>query len=401
MNILVFEWGTYTHRDILFFFTKLCFGYDVVIRHHFNDINHDDEFKREFSEKIASGKYDFVYSTNYFPLVAECCYERGLKYISWSYDAPLNVPDIERTLGLPCNYAFMYDREQVKEYREKGFDNVYHLPLAVNTERISKIALSDMDIKKYSSQISFVGNLYRSEMLNIRSVLSDYYKGYLDSLMNVQSKVYGYYFLDEVLNDELIRGINTTIYDASMNFRSKQPLDAKNETRPVFEINKAALSYAMAAQSTREERLIILKLLSNHYDVRLYSREYNDILDKVIYMGEADYYTQMPKVFRLSKINLNITLKCIKSGIPLRALDIMGAGGFLISNYQAELAESFVDGEEMVMYDSIEDMYEKTKYYMENENIRLDIARKGCEKVNREYTYEDRIGFILETAGLK
>lgn len=50
--------------------------------------------------------------------------------------------------------------------------------------------------------------------------------------------------------------------------------------------------------------------------------------------GILDYYNNMPVVFCNSKINLNISLRTIRNGIPLRAMDIMGAGGFLISNYQ-------------------------------------------------------------------
>ena len=146
----------------------------------------------------------------------------------------------------------------------------------------------------------------------------------------------------------------------------------------------------MAAQITREDRLLALKLLSNHYDVALYSREKNDLLDKVRYMGTVDYDSDMPKVFKSSDINLNMTLKCIRSGIPLRALDVMGAGGFLLSNYQPELAENFIDGEEMVMYESIEDMYAKAAFYLKNPDIRREIAIRGHERVALEYGYEDR-----------
>ena len=53
--------------------------------------------------------------------------------------------------------------------------------------------------------------------------------------------------------------------------------------------------------------------------------------------GIADSERVMPKIFKCSKINLNMTLRSIKSGIPQRAFDIMGCGGFLMSNYQPEL----------------------------------------------------------------
>lgn len=424
MNILIFEWGSYNHNDILETFKKKGYGF-MVVKHRFEDVNHDDEFVNRFDKLLEDGAYDFVYSTNFFPLVSECCNRKGVKYISWSYDAPLDVPDIERTLGLPCNYAFMYDREQVQGYRNKGFDNVYHLPLAVNTKRLDGIHLSASERKKYGAQISFVGNLYDSQMLNIRSILDEFHQGYLDAVMKAQSKIYGYYLIDDVLTDELMSDINRTVYDKTVEYRKQsnnkrsnddtdvnlintavesdasgtKRNDAKeNESDNVLHISREALSYAMAAQITREERLLALKLLSGHYDVKLYSREKNDLLDKVTYMGTADYDKEMPMVFKSSDINLNMTLRCIRSGIPLRALDIMGAGGFLLSNYQPELAECFADGEEAVMYESIEDMYAKASFYLANPEIRMEIARRGHEKVSREYRYEDRIDEMFNKA---
>ena len=67
--------------------------------------------------------------------------------------------------------------------------------------------------------------------------------------------------------------------------------------------------------------------------VNVYSWEKCDLLQNVNYMGSCDYYGQMTKVFKASSINLNITLKISQSGIPLRVMDILGAGGFLLSNY--------------------------------------------------------------------
>lgn len=433
MNVLIFEWGSYTHNDILNAFGKKGFNCKVI-KQRFDDVNHDDEFVCSFGRELEEGNYDFVYSTNFFPLVAECCNAHSIKYVSWSYDAPLDVPDIERTLGLPCNYAFMYDREQVLGYRNKGFDNVYHLPLAVNVKRLDSIYLSAAERKKYGAQISFVGNLYDSQMMNIRAVMNEFYQGYLDAIMKAQSRIYGYYLIDDVLTDEVMAEINKVVYDKTLEYRSMNGSGAvsndkiprvirynegsviqtkekdaernkendpeqnkeKTEDDNILHISREALSYAMAAQITREDRLLALKLLSNHYDVKLYSREKNDLLDRVKYMGTVDYDTEMPKVFKASDINLNMTLRCIRSGIPLRALDIMGAGGFLLSNYQPELAECFIDGEEMVMYESIEDMYEKAVFYLNNPDIRKDVAKRGYDRVANEYSYEDRIDEIMK-----
>lgn len=53
----------------------------------------------------------------------------------------------------------------------------------------------------------------------------------------------------------------------------------------------------------------------------------------------------------------------------------MAAGGFLLSNYQPELAELFRDGEEVVMYTSMDDLKEKAGYYLER---RISNPRFKC-----------------------
>ena len=373
-RILIFEWGTgsLTHEDVRQAFEEE--GYEChVVSYQFTDVNKDDYFRDGFTAEISGNTYEFVYSTNYFPLVAECCNETGIVYVSWSYDAPLDVPNIERTLGLSTNRVFLYDRLQVKEYRDKGYDRVYHLPLAVNTNRLDRIVPSGGNVNSYSADIAFVGQLYKSELDYIKSELDEYNRGFIDAIVKAQSKIYGYYLIDDVLNETNMRRINSH----------------------KIEVSKEALSYAMAAQITRDERLLILKLLSNHYDVSLYSSENNPLLDKVRFMGTVGYYKEMPIVFKTSRINLNISLKCIKSGIPLRCLDIMGAGGLLLSNYQPELAEHFVADEEIVMYDSVEDMYEKVRFLLNNEDVIRKIAVNGYNRVKSDFTYESRIREML------
>ncbi len=381
MRILIFEWGTgtLTHRDMLDTFNEMNIEADVV-SYQFRDCNKDDFFLKRFSRFLEDREYDFVYSTNYFPLVAVACNRKNIKYISWSYDAPLDVPNIEDTLGLPCNYVFLYDSVQAQEYMNKGFTNIYHLPLAVNTKRLKNIHLTASEKEYFSSDVSFVGNIYNSSLPEIESVLNEYYKGYIEAVKKAQSQIYGYYLIDDVITSELIEGMNAYI--------GKDVL------------SKESLSYAIGAQITREDRLLGLKLLSNHFDVKLYSSCTNELLDKVRYMGTVRYMDEMPKVFKASKINLNMSLRCIKSGIPLRVLDVLGAGGFLITNYQPEIDQCFVNGEELVMYESIEDMYQKVDYYLKHEDERLEIAKRGCERVEKYFGYRDRVEKMLEAAGL-
>ena len=98
-------------------------------------------------------------------------------------------------------------------------------------------------------------------------------------------------------------------------------------------------------------------------------------------IGNKDYEKEMPYIFHNSKINLNITSKTIESGIPLRVFDILSCGGFCLTNYQPEIAQYFTDGEDLVMYSSMEDLVDKVAYYLEHDEEREQIARNGYEKL--------------------
>lgn len=385
MNILFYEWGSYTALDVKAGLIDAGIACDMY-QYQLQNKNKDERFEKELERRIKAGNYDAVFSVNFYPVIASVCYKNNMKYISWSYDNPLNVINIEETLGLPTNYIFLFDKIQVAKYSGLGFDNVYYLPLAVNVNRLSGISLSSAEKLRYSSDISFVGNLYNSMLGAYINPLEDYQKGYIDGICTAQSHVYGYYMVDEMLTDLFMSEINGT-------YKKVKP-----DTE--FILPREALSYAMAADITRKERLSILGLLAAHHKVSLYSRDKIDGLADIKQMGPVDYATDMPKVFKSSKINMNITLKCLQSGVPLRVLDIMGSGGFVLSNYQPEIAEYFVNGEEIAMYDSIEDAYIQTDYYLSHDDIRQAIAMRGLEKVRKSFSYKDRIASMLNKAGL-
>ena len=65
--------------------------------------------------------------------------------------------------------------------------------------------------------------------------------------------------------------------------------------------------------------------------------------------------------------------------------------------YQPELAEYFIPGEDLVLYDSVDDLIQKIDYYLSHEEERLQIAKNGYEKVKRYHTYDTRLTEILNT----
>jgi spore maturation protein CgeB len=112
--------------------------------------------------------------------------------------------------------------------------------------------------------------------------------------------------------------------------------------------------------------------------------------------GPVDPYAELPLVFKKSRINLNISLRSIKSGIPQRAFDIMGSGGFLLSNYQSDFLDFFTPDEDFVCYESKSDLLDKITYYLTHEDERAAIAKNGHDKVAAAHTYRHRVREMLE-----
>ena len=385
MKLLIYKLNSYLQHDIY----EICKEKNVsfeVFGWEFRNKNCDEEFLEWFSSTIDKNAYDAVLSVNYYPVISEACMKKNVKYIAWCYDNPLNVERIEDTLNNPVNYVFLFDKIQFWNYVQKGFETVYHLPLGVNRSRLLNMNISKSDYQRYSAEVSFVGNLYESRVHELLATMNEYTQGYLKSLMHLQSQIYGYYILDELIPEELVENINS------------QYVVLNPDTK--FKLNKAALTFAMASEVTRNERLILLNLCGRRYDTKLYSYDKSDLIKNVINCGSVDYVTEMPKVFAISKINLNPSLRIIQTGIPLRAFDIMGAGGFLLSNYQEELVEYFMNEEDMVIYESMEDALAKIEFYLSHEDLRSKIATNGRRKTLENHSLQGNLEKILKVVGI-
>ena len=84
--------------------------------------------------------------------------------------------------------------------------------------------------------------------------------------------------------------------------------------------------------------------------------------------------------------------------MPLRVLDILGSGGFLLSSYQPEVAEYFIADSEVVLYSDIQEAIDKTAFYLAHEDLRSKIAINGCQKTHEEFNYTKLFTELFKTA---
>ena len=383
MRILLMDWKAFGNQDV-----EECFKAmgDKVCKVPVEDKNPSPEIGGERLEALlADGDADFVFSFNYFPAISIACQKRELSYVSWIYDSP-HIQVYSYTVINPCNYVFLFDYAVYEELHKEGIQTVYYLPLGVNEKRLERELIMPKEERDFTNDIAFVGSMYSEEKHRLYDKfkgLPEYVKGYLDGLMKCQQRVYGYYFLQELLQDSII--------DEMEKIYPTNPDDPS-----VLSPRAIYADYVLARQVTAWDRKESLEQLGRNHTVALYTHEKGVRIPGVINCGKVDYYKEMPAVFAKSRINLNITLRSIKTGIPLRALDIMACGGFLLTNYQSELMEYFIPGEDFVYYDDMEDLCQKVDYYLRHEEERQRIARNGCIKVRTEHTMTLRLQTILE-----
>ncbi len=387
MKILFLDSPSYGKEDICEAYTLL--GYEVVFFNHpmlYEYNNH--EFNLYFDKLVSRDFYLFVFSFNFFPSISAGCQRNGLKYLSFVYDSP-QVALYSYTVINPCNYIFLFDKTLFHSLKKEGIKTIYYLPLCVNEKRLRKLPdLTASQSSRFSSDVSFVGSLYTEEhnLYDRMESISDFTRGYLEGIMNAQRKVNGYFFIEDLLTPEILSDMKQSV---------------PYLTRPDGTESDAYIyaNYFIARKLTSLERIDLLQNVSKQYQTKLFTFNPTPFLPHCQNMGNIDYLNEMPQVFRHSKINLNITLRSIHSGIPLRAFDIMGAGGFLLSNYQEDFLDYFTPGEDFDYYDGTDDLLGKIDYYLSHEKERCQIAKNACHKILTEHTYENRINFMLKTTG--
>lgn len=394
MHILMYRWKAYNYRDIEQ--TFLLLGHTVDnIEQELGSYDVSPEFERVIEEKIRGTHYDMVFTVNYFPLISNVCERTGVKYVSWTCDNPL-ISMYHESVFHDCNYIFTFDKTNYLEFREMGVKHIWYLPLAVDTERMDALlgvpekperrnATQDPEMQKYRGDVAFVGSLYeRNSYDKIKNRLPEYLRGYFDAVMEAQLNISGANIVEPMLTTNILEQLQEY-------FQLEKSEGSFSDLGLIFQTTVLGFKIAEI------ERRRALIELSKHYRVNVYSNSDVSDLLRIQYCGSVDYWSEMPKVFRMSKINLNFTIPNIKSGIPLRIWDVLGCGGFLLTNYQAEIPYYFKEGEDLVCFDGLEDLCEKVGYYLEHEEERKRIAWNGYHKVREKHSYIERIHTILDT----
>lgn len=116
---------------------------------------------------------------------------------------------------------------------------------------------------------------------------------------------------------------------------------------------------------------------------------------------------EIPGIIRESVISLNFG----DSGLVLhglvprrsrqikaRVFEVPGAGGFLMTESAEHLENFYIPGEEIVIFDGVDDLASKIKHFLAHPDERDEIARAGQARTRVEHTYDMRFRDLLGRA---
>lgn len=386
MNILFYRYNSICEPDIIAIMKRLGHTVTEITEEMRNKELGARGQMNLVSAALKKQESQIVFSINFFPVVSEVCNIFHIPYACWIVDSPV-MELYSHSVQNRWNRIFLFDYALYEEFRPENPKGIFYLPLGADYVRLDSLleTITREDREKYAAEVSFIGSLYTEKCPYNHLKEESWLKGYLDGVIEAQLKVYGYNFLEECITDEILQ-----------QFKEKVPFYQFPEKAD--HNDRAAMAHLyLGNKVTEQERLRLLKRVSEEFPLDLYTASDFSPLPKANYRGLARTTTEMPKIFHLSKINLNFTSKPIRTGIPLRLWDILGAGGFVLTNYQSEIPEYFEVGKDLDIYASEEELVEKIRYYLGHEEERAEIARNGYQKAKENYSLELRVKQILQT----
>ncbi len=283
-------------------------------------------------------------------------------------------------------HIFSLDPKDVGIFKAKGF-NATLLPCNSGLDGIEMPTpeITEEDKEKYSCDVSFIGqsitfhhNPYIQFIVNFSNM-----NKHLDAVMNEQVEN----FAKNIQKDAYEKG-DLEIFSIQYMHNFLDMLDRRD------------LDFALGVEASSRLRKKLVSALDG-LNVKVFGDDaWKQLgLKTVKFLDETSYWNETPKVYKLSKINLNIS-KTFFTGVIQRVYDIIYCGGFCLTDYREDAAKRFEIGKEIETFSSEKEMVEKVRYYLEHDNERKEIAERGHARLMNEHRVGHRVDEVLRQISL-
>jgi len=332
-------------------------------------------------------KPDIIFFFFFFGQDKECNLLRafsilGIKTVSWFIDNPFYFKShLNNMKSLNNFFCFSWDTFYVPLLKKHNILNVFYLPQATNPERFQNSEKTTKEEEKHFKQkITFAGNLDLYVLDNLLSQI-------LNSISLADNIVY---LLIEECSKQVLQEYDKATFEIIEDYLKKNNLEQElnQYTFSLAKIIEYKLSIFFRVELARSLEAMPFAIWGEE-------RDWKKVTTKTPLLGRVSYFKNMPKVYKGSEINLNISRIQQRYGTNQRVFDVPASKSFLISDYKQELENLFEIGKEIVVFYDIQDLKTKLIYYSD-EKKRLPIIQKGFTKVISSHTYRHRMQEVLK-----
>ncbi|MEA3417485.1 MAG: glycosyltransferase, partial [Thermodesulfobacteriota bacterium] len=348
-----------------------------------NELGRQD-FIKKIIKDIIDFKPDFLFTINHLGMdregiLAQFLARIEMPFASWYVDNPnLIFKRYEKNVTPYCA-MFLWDKNNLPDMRDFGFEHLFYMPLGVDERRFRPTRNEANPMPHLASDVAFVGNsmvkkardtLIKSEVGGgLKSLFKHIARDYMES--------------EERRIEEIIELKYPGLYD---DFQKLTGADSANY--------EAAVNW----EATKIYRLERVKKLLPFRPLIVGDPHWPELIDDGLfrYHRELAYYNELPCLYNVATINFNATSRQMKGAVNQRVFDVPACMAFLLTDYQEQMDELFIVGEEVICYKEPDEIGELIKYYLDHESERKQVAEKGYKRVIRDHTYVSRVMGIVE-----
>ncbi|MBU0568262.1 glycosyltransferase [bacterium] len=368
LRILTFELKGGMSSQIL----SDCFDAFAQLGHQIKVIpaNRLSRFSLEetLSREIAEFRPDFVFTLSHLHLFPGLLETMKMPTASWFVDDPfiwLNPDSF-----FPHCALFVWDRSYIPSLKDLGASSIFYLPLATNPAIFKKKSLSEAERVRFEANISFVG----------QSLYGTYYRDFFESGVDLHPA------LGEIIQfvaKDPLTDINDILTKVEEKFGQIPFRDKAQKEAVLYSLEQAAMTLH------RKNSLLAVA----GFGLKVYGDEgWKRLLgEKAACLPWIDYRGELPLIYAASKINLNLTKAQMKQAVTQRVFDVPAVGGFLLTDYRADLEELFDFEKEIASFKSEDELFEKTVYFLSRRQEREKIAHLAHKRVLACHTYQHRM----------
>ena len=350
---------------------------------------------------VAEFKPDAVYILDHFRYERDPkLYPEEIIFITWLQDLMAHITDISTPKKLNKRDFIMNFFITLKSFFEIGYkkEQIIEAPVPANPYIYHPHELSEDEWRKYGADICLVCHAAdvdacMREMTDrfssnpeTQSIIIELYREYYRLARYKEVMYYSEAEFQSYVDKSLRRKYNIELSDAS-----------KTIIAEVVKHMKVFYAYTVF------HRLVADWLIGAGFkNIKLWGRDWVKFPEYKSYaMGPAQNGETLSKIYQASKIVLGLNPGATGAA---RSWESMLSGTFYMSNYippeedASDIRKILKVGENLVMFYNKKDLIKKVKYYLEHDEERREMARRGREVALQKMTYDALmkrvIGFI-------